>query len=266
MTGAAGLRCSLNLFFAFPGRPLEEALDGAVAAGFHVVELLDPWSADPGALAGSLARRGVNVDLVNLPAGDLAAGERGFAGDPRRRAEFRAGVEQACRLADRLRFRRANVLAGTSVDGESSEGQLACLVDQLGWASDRLAEHGVQANVELLNPVETPGFLLSSIPRVREVLGALGGRVGFQLDVYHLQRTQGELINTILAMAPITRHVQLADAPGRTEPGSGEINFANVLAAVVESGYRDLVGLEYRPSGRTADPYAWMAVHGLERA
>lgn len=245
---------------------MSEALDAAVAAGFGTVELLDPYVLEPDELARALGDRGLTVDLFNLPVGDLAAGERGFAGDPRRRDEFRAGVEQAVRIASLTGARKVNALAGIAVTGQPLAGQLDCLVENLAHAHGRLSEVGVRVVTELLNPVESPGFLLDSVARVRDVLGRLGGRVGFQLDVYHLQRTQGELIPTIRALADVTAHVQVADAPGRSEPGTGEINVRNVLEAVAASGYDDLVGLEYRPTGRTADPFAWVEEYGLARA
>lgn len=261
-----GLRCSANAFFLFPGRPLPSALDAALAAGFRTVELIDPWVMPIEELARALVDRGLALDLFNLPAGDLAAGERGFAGDPARRASFRAGIEGAMRLAELTGTRKVNALAGRAVPGEPREAQLDCLVENLAYASDRLAEVGVRLVTELLNPVETPGYLLATVDAVCDVLDRLGGRVGFQLDVYHLQRARGELIPTVRALADVIGHVQVADAPERSEPGTGEINLRNVLAVVAEMGYRDLIGLEYRPSGRTADPFAWVEEYGLTRA
>lgn len=259
------LRCSLNLTFLYWGLPLTDAMDGAVEAGFRTIEMLDPFSVELDDLADALEQRGLRLDLFNLPMGDFAAGDRGHAGDPRRRDEFRAGVEAAARVADRLGSSKVNALAGRRVQGETEAAQLDCLVEQLGWAADYLAGHGVRVNTELLNPIETPDFLLASLDRARTTLDQLGGRVGFQLDVYHLQRTQGELINTIAEMAPLTGHYQIADAPGRTEPGSGEIAFERVLEAIAATGYDGFVGCEYRASGPDADPFAWMDSMGVTR-
>jgi hydroxypyruvate isomerase len=265
------LRCSANVAFLFGTppfgvRPLDEALDLAAAAGFHTIELLDPWSIDLDDLERALSRRALKVDLFNFPMGDAAAGDRGYAGDPARRVRFAADVERAVTIAERLGARRVNALAGRAVDGVAIDAQLACLADNLALAGDRLATVGVRVMSELLNPVETPGFLLSSLDRVRPVLEAAGGRAWLQLDVYHLQRTHGELIRTIEAFADVTGHVQVADAPSRTEPGTGEVNIPNILRAVAATGYSDLVGLEYRVSGRVPDPFAWVEAAGLERA
>jgi hydroxypyruvate isomerase len=263
---SAQLRCSLNVTFHYWGRPLAESLDGAVAAGFRTIEMLDPYSIELDDLERELRQRGLTVDLFNLPMGDFYAGERGFAGDPQRRAEFRAGVEQAARIADRLGATKVNALAGMALDGEQEAAQNRCLVEQLGWAADRLAEHGVRLTTELLNPIETPGFLLSSLDQVTATLGQLDGRVGFQLDVYHVQRAHGDLVATIEATAAMTSHYQIADAPQRTEPGSGEIDFPSVLAAISATGYDGIVGCEYQPSEQTKDAFAWMDTMAVERA
>jgi hydroxypyruvate isomerase len=217
-------------------------------------------------LERGLRRRALRLDLFNLPMGDFATGDRGIAGDPDRRAEFRHGVDAAVVIADRLGATKVNALAGRRRPDLPEGTQLDCLVEQLAWAAERLAEVGVEVNTELLNPIESPGLLLSDLAGTREVIETLGGRVGLQLDIYHLQRTQGELLPTIRACAGITRHVQIADAPGRTEPGSGEINYATVLAAIAASGYAGLVGCEYRPSRPDVDPFAWMAQLGSVKA
>jgi hydroxypyruvate isomerase len=264
--GGGPIRCSANVQFLFPGRPLAASIEAAVAAGFRTIEITDPFSMDQEALVALVGRLGLTVDLVNLPFGDLAAGERGWAGVPARRADFRAGVERTLRLADRLPIAKVNALTGTRRPDATQEDQLDCLRENLAWAAGRLRETGTRVCTELLNPVETPGYLLSSLAVVRSVLEPLGGAAAFQFDVYHLQRTRGELIPAAAAMADLTGHVQVADAPGRTEPGTGEINVPNVLAALVAGGYDGPIGLEYRPSGRTPDPFAWVEAAGYVRA
>lgn len=261
-----GLRCSLNVTFHFWGQPLEEALDGAVAAGFHTIELLDPYGPGLDDLERLLDRRGLAVDVINLPMGDFYAGDRGYAGDPGRRAEFRAGVEQAAKVAERLHVRKVNALTGTRVPGESDAAQRSCLMEQLGWAAERLAEHGVRVTLELLNSLDTPGYLVDSLDHVKTALADLDGRVGFQLDLYHLRRAGYALLPTIESMAPVTGHYQIADAPDRTEPGSGEIDFEAVLGAISATGYDGLVGCEYRPSRPDVDAFAWMDALGALRA
>jgi len=202
---------------------------------------------------------------MNLPFGDFAAGDRGFAGDPDRRAAFRQGVLLAEAIAERISPAKVNILAGRAVTGISLAEQLACLRENLEFAAARFLPSGIKVVTELLNPIETPGFLLSDVATVDTLLESLDGRVGFQLDVYHLQRAGGELIPTIRALAARTWHVQVADAPGRSEPGTGEINVPNVLRVIQDTGYDGLVGLEYTPTG-IGDPFDWMAAAGCLRA
>lgn len=212
-----------------------------------------------------MERLGLRVDLMNLPFGDFAAGDRGFAGNPGRRAEFRRAVQLAEGLAERISPAKVNVLAGRATAGIPVVEQLSCLRENLDFVADRFQSAGIKVVTELLNPIETPGFLLADVPTVDALLESLAGRVGFQLDVYHLQRAGGELIPTIQALAPRTWHVQIADAPGRSEPGTGEINVPNVLRAIRDTGYDGLIGLEYTPTG-AGDPFAWMAPAGCARA
>ena len=258
--------CSANVAFLFPGRPLVLALEAAAAAGFRTVELLDPYVIEPKTLAAALGRLELTVDLMNLPMGDFAAGDRGFAGDPSRAMEFAEALDRADTLAQHIHPAKVNALAGRRVKNLALRTQLDYLEEQLARAADRFEPAGIKVVTELLNPIETPDYLIADVGRVRQVIGALAGRVGFQLDIYHLQRTRGELINTIRSLASWTWHVQVADAPWRSEPGTGEINVPAVLDAIVAAGYRGHVGLEYHPSGRCADPFAWMDAAGCVRA
>ena len=227
-------RCSANVHFLFGGRPLADQLRAAAEAGFHTVELADPYQLPLDDLADLLTELELQVDLFNLPFGNMAAGDRGYAGDPSRRERFRSDVEGSLALAERLGARKVNALAGVLVARETEAAQLDCLRENLGWAAERFAATGTRVIKELLNPVETPGFLLSSLDVVRGVLDPLAGAAGFQLDVYHLQRTRGEVIPAIRAMADLTAHVQIADAPWRTEPGTGVSVTGSIQPPVIE--------------------------------
>lgn len=260
------LRCSLNVTFHFWGRPIFEALDGAAAAGFGTIELLDPYGIPLDDLENALHQRGLSVDVINLPMGDFYAGDRGFAGDPQRRHEFRIGVEQAARVADRLGVTKVNALTGTRVADESELAQRACLVEQLGWAARRLAPFGARVTLELLNSLDTPGYLVDSLEHVESALAELDGHVGFQLDLYHLGRAGYQLLPAIESLAAVTRHYQIADSPGRTEPGSGEIDFGPVLEAISATGYEGIVGCEFQTSRPGVDAFAWMDELNVIRA
>ncbi len=255
------IRCSVNVSFVFGESLLQGALLSAAEAGFRTVELLDPYRHPAATIRRWLDELGLGVDLMNAPMGDHAGGERGIAGDPGRKAAYQASLDLLAEYAEVLRPSKANVLAGRAVDGMERRAQLECLRANLAAAADRLHRLDVRVVTELLNPLDTPGFLLADLETVASVLDELDGCVGFQLDVFHLQRSRGNLIPSIRAMAPYTDHVQVADAPGRTEPGTGEINVVNVLRAIRETGYGGLVGLEYRPT-RRSNPFAWMAAAG----
>lgn len=255
----SSLECSANLGFLFGEVPFMERFARAAEAGFHAVEYMFPYDYEPGALRAELARHGLAQDLFNLPAGDFGAGERGLAVSSERREEFRRGVETALAYAAALGCEKLNCLVGLRSDATPFESQYACLVDNLAWATGRIGGEGASLLVELLNPRETPNYFLDRTSLVRRLLDDISDPAfKFQLDVYHLQRTEGDLIATIRTLGSEIGHVQIADAPDRHEPGTGEINYANVLAALRETGYTGRIGLEYRPTGRTEDSFAWI--------
>src|SRR3990170_6811955 len=179
------LRFSANLGLLFTDSPFPERFGRAAAAGFRAVEYMFPYDHDVAELSAALRTNGLRQDLFNLPAGDFAAGERGLAVDPRRRDEFAAGVERALATADRLGCRKLNCLVGRRLDGLGWETQYACLVENLRGAAERVASAGITLLVELLNPVETPGFFLDSIAVVGRLLDDVAmPNLKFQFDAY----------------------------------------------------------------------------------
>lgn len=255
-------RFSANLSMLFDDVPFPERFARAAAAGFDAVEYLFPYEHDPAELRRLLDENGLRQDLFNLPAGDFARGERGLAVDPSRREEFAEGVERALRYADALGCRKVNCLVGLRLGDVDRVDQYECLVENLRAATGVLGEAGIVLHVEMLNPIETPGFFLDSMEVTRRVLDDVGPGLSFQCDVYHLQRTQGNLVPTIRSVADRIGHVQIADAPDRHEPGTGEIDYRFVLSELEAAGYDGCVGLEYRPLGRTEDGLGWIEQFG----
>ncbi len=258
---------AVNLTMLYADQPFLERFEAAARAGFRAVEYLFPYQEDTDGIARALERLKLEQALFNLPAGNWAGGERGIAVDPARREEFRRGVTQAVELARRYRCTRLNCLVGKKLDGQPETAQWACLVDNLRYAAQQLDRHGITLLVEPINTYDMPGFFLSTSSRTVRLLDEVGAsNVRLQYDVYHMQRMEGNLIATMRQLRERIGHVQIADAPDRHEPGTGEINFPYVLRQLDGMGYAGFVGLEYRPSGPTDASFQWIEAMGFARA
>lgn len=252
-------RFAANLTMLFTEYPVLERFDRAAAAGFRAVEFLFPYGEDIPAIRDALTRNGLEQILFNLPAGDWARGERGIANDPRRVAEFRAGVARALEIATTLGVSRLNCLAGLTLPDVPVEMQWATLRENLAYAAEQAQLAGVRQVVEPLNPFDTPGFLLSTPSRGFALLEEVGHpNLALEYDVYHAQRTEGNLVATIRSQIARIGHVQIADSPDRHQPGTGEINYPYVLQALDDAGYDGWVSLEYRPLGSTERSLGWL--------
>jgi hydroxypyruvate isomerase len=211
----------------------------------------------PGAavVAAAARRAGVEVVLHNLPAGDMAAGERGIASLPGREGEFRATVERAIEYASAARCPRLNCLAGLApVD----RAHFDTFVANVRHAARRLSEVGMQLMIEPLNTRSVPGFFLTGSRQAIDVLDAAGeGNAFVQYDVFHMQIMEGDLAATMERLLPRIGHVQIADVPERHEPGTGEVNFGFLLARLDALGYSGWVGCEYNPLGDTVQGLKW---------
>lgn len=251
-------RLAANLSFLFTERPFLERFAAARAAGFTAVEFHFPYAEDPAVLAELALRHGLEVVLFNLPAGDWAAGERGIACHPGRIAEFRAGVSRALEYASALDCPRLNCLAGIPPPGVGVEAALATLADNLRHAAAACAAAGVQLLLEPLNTRDNSGFLISTTRDALAAIDAAGGGARLQYDVYHAQVMEGDLAATLATHFDRIGHIQIADNPGRHEPGTGEINYPFLFAHLRRLGYAGWVGCEYRPSGASEDSFGWI--------
>ncbi|WBU41149.1 MULTISPECIES: hydroxypyruvate isomerase [Marinobacter] len=248
-----------NLSMLFTEVPFLERFSRARAAGFTAVEYLFPYDWPAEQLAEQLREQGLTQVLFNLPPGDWQAGERGIACLPDRVEEFRAGVDQGITYARVLGNRQLNCLAG--LKPADLDGQIAweTLVANVQYAADRFADAGLTLCLEAINSrVDMPGFMLDTTGKVMALLEELDAdNVRLQYDVYHMQIMEGDVIRTMECLLPWIGHIQFADNPGRHEPGSGEINFSNVFAALDRMGYQGWVSAEYRPSSVTEDTLSW---------
>jgi hydroxypyruvate isomerase len=248
-----------NLSMLFTELPFLERFAAARAAGFRAVEYLFPFEFPKEELAARLRGEGLKQVLHNLPAGDWAAGERGIACHPGRVDEFRAGVDRAILYANALDCGQLNCLAGKLPAGVTREQAHATLVANLRYAAERLREVGIRLLVEPINGFDIPGFFLTRTEQAIAIIEEVGGdNLLLQYDVYHAQRMEGELAATLQRHLANIGHIQVADNPGRNEPGTGEIHFAFLLRHLDALGWKGYVGCEYRPRTNTLDGLGWM--------
>ncbi len=251
-------RFSANLSMLFNDVAFPMRFARAAAAGFEAVEFMFPYDWPRDLVADNLERHRLALVLHNLPAGDWAAGERGIACQPGREGEFQDGVGLAIDYARALNCRRLNCLTGIAPEGAAPEQFMDTLVTNLSFAAAELARFGIMLLVEPLNNRDVPGFALTTTRDAIGLIDAVGHpNLALQYDVYHMQRMEGDLIATLNAQMERVGHIQIADNPGRHEPGTGEINFTNLFAAIDAAGYEGWIGCEYHPQGRTEDGLGW---------
>jgi hydroxypyruvate isomerase len=253
-------RFAANLTFLFAEVPFLDRFEAAAGAGFAGVEYLFPYEWPAEAIAERLRRHGLTQVLFNLPAGDWAAGERGIACHPGREDEFRDGVGRALAYATALGCGQLNCLAGIAPGGVHEDAIRATFVRNLRFAAGRLADAGLRLLVEPINTRDIPGFFLSHTAQALAILDEVAApNLHLQYDAYHMQIMEGDLATTIERTLARIGHVQIADVPGRHEPGTGEINYPFLLGHLDRLGYRGWVGCEYKPRGATVAGLDWMA-------
>jgi len=253
-------RFAANLGFLFAELPFLDRFDAAARAGFKGVEFASPYEYPTAELRSRLNDNGLTQVLINSPAGNRAAGERGFACLPGREGTFRDGVAQALDYAVALGCRHVHVMAGVPPAGLAPDTAAALYAANLAWAGEKGLAAGVKLVIEPLNPRDAPGYLL----RTQEQGAAIGrDRLGLQFDIYHCQTAQGDLTTRLAQLMGSIDHMQLADVPGRHEPGTGEIGWEFVFRRIDELGYQGWIGCEYTPLGDTVEGLAWRRRYGV---
>jgi hydroxypyruvate isomerase len=233
--------------------------EAAARAGFRGVEYLFPYPFPKQRLAEELARHQLQQVLHNLPAGDWAAGERGIACHPGRVAEFQDGVGTAIEYATALGCKQLNCLAGIVPKDTSPDQALCTFIDNLGFAAEKLAAADIQLLIEPINTRDIPGFFLCGTEQAVTILDAVRApNLALLYDIYHMQIMQGDLAQTMKRHLPRIRHLQLADNPGRNEPGSGEINYPFLFQFLDDLGYQGWIGCEYKPLTTTQAGLGWL--------
>jgi hydroxypyruvate isomerase len=253
------LRFALNLSLTLKELPLLEAVDRAAALGFDTVEFWWPGEVDRKELVRRLRTAGLKVALFNFDAGNMAAGDRGLLNDPARQQQLRSNVPEALALAVELGCSRLNVLAGHWRPGVAREEQWQFAADNLRWIAAQAKQFGVTVLVEAINNLENGDYFVPTCQSALDLLDRAGGdNLAFQFDLYHLQRTEGDLTTRLRRHAARIGHIQVADAPARHEPGTGELNYAYLFRVIDELGYAGHIGLEYKPSRPVAESLAWL--------
>jgi hydroxypyruvate isomerase len=251
-------RFAANLSMLFSEVAFLDRFERAAKAGFKAVEFLFPYDHPAAEIKARLQANGLQLVLHNLPAGDWNAGERGNACLPDRVAEFRSGVARAVEYATALGVPQLNCLAGKVPANIGEDAVRRTLVDNLCFAATELKKAGLRLLIEPINVFDIPGFYLRYTNQAIAVLDEVGADNAFvQYDIYHAQRMEGELAATLARCLPRIGHVQVADNPGRHEPGSGEINYPFVFAHLDRIGYGGWIGCEYKPAITTEEGLAW---------
>ena len=252
-------RFAANLTMLFNEVPFLERFEAAAQAGFKGVEYLFPYAFDKEALAEQLQKHGLTQVLHNLPAGNWEGGARGIACHPDRVGEFQDGVGRAIEYATTLGCRQINCLAGITPAGADAGKVHETLVANLRFAAGKLGEAGIRLLVEPINTFDIPGFHVNGTAQAIALIDEVGSDNFFlQHDIYHMQRMEGELANTIAKHLPRIAHMQIADNPGRNEPGTGEINYAWLFRFIDGLGYDGWIGCEYKPAAGTREGLGWV--------
>jgi len=253
------IKLAANLTMLFNEHAFLDRFEAAAKAGFRGVEFLSPYAFHIDQIAERLKRHQLELVLHNLPSGDWDAGERGIACHPDRVSEFRQGVDDAIRYAQALGVKQLNCLVGIVPPGVHREKAQETAVENLKFAAGKLKDVGIRLLIEPINTFDIPGFFLSHTAQAVDIIRQTGSDNLFvQYDIYHMQRMEGELAATIKKNLPQIAHIQLADNPGRNEPGTGEINYPFLFDLLDSLGYEGYVGCEYKPRTTTAAGLGWV--------
>jgi 2-dehydrotetronate isomerase len=254
------LRFAANLSFLFTELPFLDRFEAAAKAGFKAVESTNVYEASADDIAARLKANGLTLALLNTPAGNPQAGERGLAALPGREQEFQAAIEAALRYADATGSRQIHVLAGLQHHG----AQRATYVSNLKTAAKMAAGSGVDLLIEPINRRDIPGYFLNRTEAARSVIQEVGEpNIGLQFDIYHRQIEEGDVITAMREFAPLVHHYQVASPPDRGEPDDGELNYRALFKEIDTSGFVGYVGCEYRPRRGTLEGLKWAEACGV---
>jgi hydroxypyruvate isomerase len=253
-------RFAANLSMMFNEVPFLDRFALAAKAGFKGVEFLFPYEHPAAEIAARLKDNGLQQVLFNAPAGDFAKGERGMAAIPGKQAAFRDSIKIALEYAATLACPRLHIMAGLKPEGVAHDTLTAVYGANLAYAAEECAKVGVKPIIEPINHRDIPGFFLNTTDQAAAIIAAIGPeKLGMQFDLYHCQITEGDVVKRVEKHLPLIAHMQVADTPGRHEPGTGEVNWPFVFKTIDALGFRGWIGCEYRPAGETLAGLSWFA-------
>jgi hydroxypyruvate isomerase len=253
-------RFAANLTMMYGEHDFLDRFEAAAHDGFRAVEFLFPYEWSMSEVSARLRGAGLRQILFNLPPGDWSAGERGLAALPGREVEFRASVDLGLRWAEALGCPRLHVMAGVVPVGGDRAAMRSTYVDNLRYAAQRAAPAGVALTIEPLNPRDMPGYFLTHQQQAHEIVAEVGeSTLGVQMDFYHCQIVEGDLLTRLRHHHRGVTHTQIAGVPDRQEPDRGEVNYTALLEELDRLGYEGYVGCEYRPRGATSAGLGWLA-------
>ncbi len=257
-------RLSANLGMLFTEVEFLDRFERAAAAGFGAVEYPSGYDWPVEELADRLARNGLEQVLLNLPAGDREAGERGLAALPGRQAEFRESVATALDYAKALGCPRLHAMAGIVTDEARRAEMEATYIGNLKTAAGLCAEAGVKLLIEPINPHDMPGYFLNTSAQALAIIDAVGSdNLYLEYDLYQMQIMGDDLAATITANLPRIAHIQIAGVPGRHEPDTGDIDTPALFDLIDRCGYDGWIGCEYHPRAGTEEGLGWARAYGI---
>ncbi len=251
-------RFSANISMLFKEVEFPERFDAAAYAGFKAVEIQFPYGWSQRQLGEIAQHAGVEVVLINIPAGDPEKGDRGLACLPSRVLEFREGIAKAIEYSKALGCKQMNCLAGVSPPNTDDAVLRGTYVANLRYAAGELARVGMTLLIEPINTQTVPGFYLNKSAQALAIIDEAGAaNLKLQYDLFHMRIMGDDLARILTANLARIGHMQVADVPGRHEPGTGEIDFPPLFDLIDRLGYKGWIGAEYVPAGKTEDGLAW---------
>ncbi len=255
-------KLAANLSMLFTEMDFLDRFKAAADTGFKGVEYLFPYDFNINDITKVLSDNDLKQVLFNLPAGDFAGGERGIACIPDREEEFRGGIEQAISYAQALKCSQLNCLAGKIPKNVSYERVEAIFIENIRYAAARLEKENISLVIEMINTIDIPGFFLNTTVQALQILKKINhSNVKLQFDIYHMQIMEGDVCRTIKNNLDTIQHIQLADNPGRHEPGTGELNYHFIFSWLDDTGYKGWVGCEHSPLSSTEAGMGWLKTY-----